>query len=83
VIGINQYSSATIFNNQKHILNITLVQTSVVGIDGVPYGIVAEIGTVEWNIEDDNEGNKKFLGTAALIQPEGILRHLRLLDVGR
>ena len=54
VIGIDQGSSATISNNSKHFRSLTPVTTKVVGVDGVPRGIAAGIGTIHWKLEDDN-----------------------------
>ena len=54
IIGIDQGSSATISNNSKHFRSLSLVATKVIGVDGVLRGIAAGIGTVSWQVEDDN-----------------------------
>ena len=53
VIGIDQHTSAPISNDKRHFLELQDTSAKVVGVDGVPRGIVAGKGKLVWYVEDD------------------------------
>ena len=61
VIGIDQHSSAAISNNKDHFISYQPCTVNVVGVDGVPRGIAAGKGTIQWWIEDDQGIARKIL----------------------
>ena len=54
VIGIDQHTSAPISNDKRHFIQLEETTAKVVGVDGVPRGIAAGKGKLQWLVEDDN-----------------------------
>ena len=52
-IGIDQHTSSPISNDKNHFINLQNTTAKVVGVDGVPRGIAAGKGTLQWLVEDD------------------------------
>ena len=53
VIGIDQHTSSPISNDKRHFVQLENTTAKVVGADGVPRGIAAGKGTLQWLVEDD------------------------------
>ena len=52
-IGIDQHTSSPISNDKNHLIYLQNTTAKVVGVDGVPRGIAAGKGTLQWLVEDD------------------------------